>query len=466
MISLLFYSCFWLLGLSPPDGSAADPVNFAHLRHLTETIPFSGDTVDIVHIYANYPAYEWVSAAESGPEGIACVDDAARAAVLYLRYYELREDPASLPHARALLKFVLKMQADNGEFYNFIFQDRSINRVGKTSYKSFGWWASRALWSMALGARVLRRPDPAFAETLRTAVRKSFPHVARLLKEYNGTRDIGGYEVSRWLLYESGADATSELLLGLNEYLSVERDPSLNAVVRNLAEGLMTMQDGNVKTFPYGLHRSWETTWHMWGNAQTQALATVGRKLGEPSMIASAEREAIGWYTRLIIEGFLKEMDVRTPGKKVAFEQIAYGVRPMAVGLVRLHEATGKPEYLAMAGLAVSWLFGNNALNQPMYDSFTGRCLDGIRDSMSVNKNSGAESTIEALLAILEVGEYPQAKKYFHYRKTKQGTTARYLYGVFSGEQGEELTLALDLKEGSVVLMEGRDSKAFLQQLH
>jgi alkylated DNA repair dioxygenase AlkB len=64
------------------------------------------------------------------------------------------------------------------------------------------------------------------------------------------------------------------------------------------------------------------------------------------------------------------------------------------------------------------------------------------------------------------VGEYPQAKKYFHYRKTKQGATARYLYGVFSGEQGEELTLALDLKEGSVVFMEGRDSKAFLQQLH
>ncbi len=358
------------------------------------------------------------------------------------------------------------MQAENGEFYNFVFQDRSINRVGKTSYKSFGWWASRALWSMALGARVLRRPDPSFAEILRTAVRKSFPHVARLLKEYNGTRQIEGYEVSRWLLYESGADATSELLLGLNEYLSVERDPSLNAVVRNLAEGLMTMQDGNVKTFPYGLHRSWETTWHMWGNAQTQALATVGRKLGEPSMIASAEREAIGWYSRLIIEGFLKEMDLRTPQRKVTFEQIAYGVRPMAVGLVRLHEATGKQEYLAMAGLAASWLFGNNALKQPMYDSFTGRCFDGIRDSTTLNKNSGAESTIEALLTILEVGEYPQAKKYLHFKKTKQGATARYLYGVFSGEQGEELTLALDLKEGSVLLMKDRDSKAFLQQLH
>jgi len=465
MISFLIVGWFSLT--SPcPQGPTADPVNLAHLRHLTEAIPFYGDTVDIVHIYANYPDYQWVSAAESGPEGIACVDDAARAAVVYLRHYELRGDPTSLQHARSLLKFVLKMQAENGEFYNFVLQDRSINMLGKTSYKSFGWWASRAIWSMALGSRVLSRTDPSFSEMLRTAVRKSFPHVARLLKEYNGTRAIGGYEVSRWLLYESGADATSELLLGLTEYLSVERDPSLNAVIRNLAEGLMTMQDGDVKTFPYGMHRSWETTWHMWGNGQTQALATIGQKLGERSMIVSAEREAIGWYSRLIIGGFLKEMDLRSPEKKAAFEQIAYGVRPMAVGLLRLRDATGKREYLVMAGLAASWLFGNNALNQPMYDPATGRCFDGIQDSTTMNRNSGAESTIEALLTILEVGEYPEAEKYLHYKKARQGATARYIYGVFSGKQGEEVTLALDLMEGSVKVMEGRDSKLFLQQVH
>jgi hypothetical protein len=64
-------------------------LNFSHLEHLTEEIPFSGDTVSIVHVYANYPDYRWTGAAESGPEGIACVDDAARAAVLYLRHHQL-----------------------------------------------------------------------------------------------------------------------------------------------------------------------------------------------------------------------------------------------------------------------------------------------------------------------------------------------------------------------------------------
>ena len=67
-------------------------VNFGHLDHLTEKISFQGDSVNIVHIYSNYPDYAWVGAAESGPEGIACVDDAARAAVVSLRHYELTKD--------------------------------------------------------------------------------------------------------------------------------------------------------------------------------------------------------------------------------------------------------------------------------------------------------------------------------------------------------------------------------------
>ena len=42
-------------------------VNFGHLRHLTEGITLAGESVSIVHIYANYPDYAWVDAKESGP---------------------------------------------------------------------------------------------------------------------------------------------------------------------------------------------------------------------------------------------------------------------------------------------------------------------------------------------------------------------------------------------------------------
>src|SRR5205823_259025 len=93
---------------------------------------------------------------------------AARAAIVYLTNYERTNDPASLDKARRLLNFVMYMQAEDGEFYNFI-TDRTgtINKTGNTSYKSSGWWAARGAWALGMGYRVLRSGDPAYAERLR-----------------------------------------------------------------------------------------------------------------------------------------------------------------------------------------------------------------------------------------------------------------------------------------------------------
>jgi len=438
-------------------------LNYSHLDHLAEQIRFGDDTVSIIHVYANYPNYEWVDAKESGPEGIACVDDAARAAVLYLRGYELTGDPATLVEAKRLLRFVAKMQADDGQFYNFILADHSINKDGKTSYKSFGWWAARGVWAMGVGYHLMKEVDPVFAELLNSGVRHALPHVKKILEAYGRTKTVGTYKIPGWLLYESAADASSELMLGLSEYYAATNDPEVKTILEKLAEGLLIMQDGDIKSYPYGLHRSWETMWHMWGNGQTQALATAGALLNNNSMIQSAEREAQGFYSRRLIEGFMKEMDVTKPDQKIIFEQIAYAVRPMAVGLLRLYDATGKEEYLTMAGLAASWLFGNNVLGIPMYDPATGRCYDGIRDSSQVNRNSGAESTIESLLTVLEVSQYPDARRFMKYRKVRSASTPRYNYALFLGDAGEELILAIDLQDGRMLLMEGEMAEDFIR---
>lgn len=37
-------------------------VNFNHLAHLTERIFLNGDSVSIVHVYADFPDYQWVDA--------------------------------------------------------------------------------------------------------------------------------------------------------------------------------------------------------------------------------------------------------------------------------------------------------------------------------------------------------------------------------------------------------------------
>jgi hypothetical protein len=448
-----------------PPGDWA--INFAHIDQLTERIALGGDTVSIVHIYANYPDYHWVAAAESGPEGIACVDDAARAAVLSLRSYELRGDTASLARARGLLAFVMHMQAPDGEFCNFIRADHTVNVTGKTSFKSFGWWAARGLWAMAMGGRIFRDRDPQFARMLLGRVSLMIPLVSASLDDYGNTRSVRGYAIPRWLPYESGADVTSELLLGLLEYRrglperKVVPDDSLSRSITELARGLMLMQDGNGKTPPYGLHRSWETLWHMWGNGQTQALSTAGLMLHDTAMTASAVREARGWYGRLLMDGFLKECDVSGASPAAEYDQIAYGVRPMAVGLLRLYDATKDRDYLLMAGLAASWFTGNNPAGKAMYDPATGRCYDGIRDSLTLNLNSGAESTIEALYTFIEVNHYPDAAALLGCRKVAAGTAGRFSYAVFRGEPDTEVTLARESVTGTLSVYGGDESKAF-----
>ncbi|HLP18362.1 MAG TPA: hypothetical protein VK470_19030, partial [Bacteroidota bacterium] len=249
-------------------------VNFSHLNHLTERISLGGETVSIVHAHANHPKYEWSDAGEPGSEGIASVDDAARAAVVYLRHYELTRDEASRKHARLLCAFVMKMQADDGRFYNFILPDHSINRTGRTSYKSFGWWAARAVWCLSSAYRILREKDHAFAERCRKSVAAALPHVDAMLEPYNRTIFRSGCWMPQWLLFTTGADATSELALGLIDYVRASDDARVKKQVEQIAEGLAMMQDGDWKRNPYGLHRSAETHWHARGNGQTQVLAT------------------------------------------------------------------------------------------------------------------------------------------------------------------------------------------------
>src|SRR5215217_4083405 len=149
---------------SPAGNINRGDVNLAHLNFLVEDVDIAGQPMAITHIYSEYPNYEWVDA--SG-EGIAAVDDAARAALVYLTDYESTSDPASLDKARRLLNFVLYMQAEDGQFYNFILdRDGTINETGNTSFKSSGWWAARAARALGAGYRVLRTVDPDYASKL------------------------------------------------------------------------------------------------------------------------------------------------------------------------------------------------------------------------------------------------------------------------------------------------------------
>ncbi len=48
-----------------------------------------------------------------------------------------------------------------------------------------------------------------------------------------------------------------------------------------------------------------------------------------------------------------------------------------------------------------AWYFGANPAGEPMYDPATGRTFDGVNADTTINRNSGAESTIHGLLSML-----------------------------------------------------------------
>jgi len=426
-------------------------VNFSHIEHLSERILLNGDSVSIIRIYADYPSYNWVDASS---EGITCVDDAARTAVAYLRHYELSKNALSKNKAKEYLRFVLKLQAEDGQFYNFIYADHSINRDGKTSFKSFGWWAARGVWCFGLGYRIFEHDDPQFAAQLKTGIEKTFFHIDTVLQQYGKKKEMSGYAIPQWLLYGSGSDATTELVLGLTEYYKATADVKVKAYIEKFCDGMMQMQNGDVRSYPFGLHRSWETMWHAWGNGQTQALAQAGKVLKNNTMIASAQREAEGFYSRLLIQGFKREFDVADSSKKREFEQIAYDIRPMVIGLIRLYEATNDKKYLTMAQIAGSWFFGNNAVKAQMYDPLTGRCYDGIHSYTEFNKNSGAESTIEALNAIIELEHYDKAGSFTKYQRTNNGENEQCIFAFYS-LGNDETGLVIDKKQGSLSIITG-----------
>jgi Glycosyl hydrolase family 9 len=393
--------------------------NLAHLNSLYEEIKIDGQPMAIIHIYSEYPDYKWVDASN---EGVACLDDAARAAVVYLRHSEVTGDTTSLRRGRRLIDFCRHMQAEDGLFYNFILADHSINREGRTSFKSLGWWAARGVWAMGEGYRIFRDRDPAYAKLLQQCMQKTFVHLDTLLQRYPAMDTINGFNVPRWLLYNSAGDATSELVLGLAAYYRATNDPQVKIYLEKFGAAFVAMQLGDEKNFPFGAILSWQNIWHGWANGQTQALATIAKLVQREDFLAAVKREAEFFFPYLQKENFPREMQFARDGDQIhaakieRFPQIAYALRPMIVGALRLAESTNDSHFAELAADLAQWFFGKNAAQAPMYDPKTGRGFDGILSEKEINHNAGAESTIEALYSILEVEANPVARQRLYER--------------------------------------------------
>ena len=298
-------------------------------------------------------------ARERGFEGVACVDDAARAIRLYCALWRRAPRPAFRVAALALLEFVTYMQCDDGRFANFILDwEGTRNTTGPTSAPGGPPWQARAVHALAsviatFGAgpwednfvRGMRCLDDAQPYLDVRAV-----GVLAAVRHWRATSDPGSAQRAVAWAAEIAGERTDDRLLDAHGRASI----------------------------------------HLWGHLQESALAEAGVAFGRPAFVEAARRSAEAVL--------LPALDWCLTADHV----LPFDMSCVTVGLASVARATGSVRYAHGAGLARAWFEGRNAAGSPVYDHQRGIVYDGV-DERQVSRNSGAESNIEGGLALLAI---------------------------------------------------------------
>jgi len=298
------------------------------------------------------------SAAEQDFEGVACVDDAARGAVLYSEIWRRHGFDWARREAEGLLRFTCAMQLSDGAFVNFIADwDGRRQLDTPTSRPGGGPWHARAMHAIACAFSTFG--DDRYA----MAFKAGFD----LLDQPTPYLDLRAIAV-----------------LAALEFWRATAEQRVADKALAWAEEIMAARIGEVLP-----DRAGNPNVHLWGHLQEAALARVGTELGRDDLVQAAARSADA---------------ILVPAAQLAFpgpRSLAFEVGSTVAGLDALAAATNEPRFAELATLARAWFDGRNAASEAVYDRERGCVFDGI-DGDRVSRNSGAESNVEGALALVD----------------------------------------------------------------
>ena len=327
------------------------------LARLTRRLPAAGPRALALAVYSDATG-EQLQARESGVEGVACVDDAARAGAMLHRLWAATGNDALKRWAEGLLDFVLWMYAGDGLWHNFILDwDGARNVDGTTSAPGINFWQARAAYAIA---EMEAAPNEGCArdvltEALDAAYRASPPSDVRAIHA-----------------------------LALLAVLRHAPDHGLTRHLHGWCDELAACQrDGTLMNSPDERGRP-----HLWGHIQEAVLAEASVGLGRSDLLTVAMTSADAVFGDVIKSGFdLSHVH-------------SYDVQSAVFVMDRLAAITGQERYADMADNARRWFDGRNPARAGIYDRATGRVADGLDDGR-VSASSGAEANIMAGLALL-----------------------------------------------------------------
>lgn len=305
-----------------------------------------------------------------------CTDDNCRALVAAVRHHEITGSRRSLRLVSTYLSFVHYAQLPNGRFHNFMGFDQ-IFLDGESSEDCLG----RTIWSLGqcLAAEIHDNVKEVAHELLVPALR--FPL---------------GMDALRGRCYS---------LLGINLAVRAGYEHEAVEIAREVADSVVAAFEANAEAgwewfepyltysnglMPLALFTTYETT----GDSKYRDVAEESLAFLERQCIIDGTLQIIGcngWYFK---------------GRERAwFDQQPVDATMIILAALAAFRTTGKPRYLALAETSFDWFFGNNALGVPVHDPVTGGCFDGLMPT-GRNSNQGAESTICALIAQIEMSSY------------------------------------------------------------
>lgn len=351
-------------------------------------------------------------------QGAYNADDIARAAVVYLRHWELTASETSRDSAYELLRSLAYLQTTEGpnagNVVLWMQPDGSLNpsaepvELPDPSDSGPSYWLARTIWTLGEGYAAFQDADPAFAAFLEDRLALSVDALDRqVLSKYGEWTESDGMRVPAWLIVD-GADASAEAVLGLAARVEAEpADTTAREAMRQLAEGIAAMSTGTAQSWPYGAILPWaqsRSMWHAWGSQMPAALARASVVLGDSALAAPAITDSAVFTPTLLTAGGPDNGWFPSPTDRV---QIAYGADSRVQSLLAVADATGSAGFEALAGMQAAWFFGANRAGEPMYDPATGVTYDGLQADGTINRNSGAESTIHGLLTMIALDARP-----------------------------------------------------------
>ncbi len=324
------------------------------LDRLTRPLPAAGPGACALAVYE--VAGTLAPARESGEEGVACVDDAARGLALYCDLWASTGQESFRERALSILEFVLWMQRPDGRFVNFVHDwDGRRNLDGPTSMAGGGFWQARGLRGLAKAWGVLgdARAGGAFGRALACIDRSDIVP----------------------------PDVRAVHAAALLDLVRAGREPQLRGLLARWCDELASKRYGDA------LLDGETDEIHLWGHSQETVLACAGTLLGRADLVETARRSAEAVFVPAIASGF--DLPLVQP----------YGVACAVHAMEALAQATGDVRYIGLARDARAWFDGRNPARTAVYDRVAGRVADGIDDGL-VSLNSGAESNIVAAEAL------------------------------------------------------------------